>query len=208
MNTSDIDPTTRDGDELRVSAHILRVQPYSMVLGGRENGTPLRIPAQNEGRTDWPLDCLLHATYANAVMENFGIQGHKDTISKVWESHFCPGDSMNVAQDLHTTNEAAQGTKEQHQAKECSERREQCIQYPSTLDIIMNIGYSMLSPEQFTKVMEARQRRAEAAEKEAEAIERKQLEEKVGRWRESTHDTVKEMVSFMETRVVSYPFPE
>ncbi|KAI0779459.1 hypothetical protein C8Q74DRAFT_1437456 [Fomes fomentarius] len=202
MNTSDIDPTTPDGDELRVSAQYLQVQPEEpsqfMALGGRENGTPLRIPAQNEGPADWPLDCLLHATYATAVMENFGIQSHKDIISKLWRPQFSPGGSMNAAQDLHSTNEAAQGTKEPRQAKQRSERREQRNQstdvadeypQPSTLDLIMNIGYCMLSPEQFTKVMEARRRRVEAAEKEAEAVARKQLEEKVGRWRESTHDT-------------------
>ncbi len=207
MNTSDIDPTTRDGDELRVSAHYLQVQPEQpsqfMALFGRENGTPIRIPAQDEDRTDWPLDCLLHATYATAVMENFGLQSHNDAISKLWDSHFYPGGSMNAAQrDLHNLHETVTQKKEQaeRQQKERADRADRprwCNTTPgdadefskaSTLDLVNYIGYSMLSPEQFSKVMEARQRRAEAAEKEAQAIERNRLEEKVRGWRESTQD--------------------
>ena len=171
MDTSDVDFTLPPTEE-RCTTHLFEpdVRYY---LG--DTTLPLGSPLHMSNTPDWPPAILFDAVYASSVLHCFGAQALKDEGAAPWKEAFYGVMSAGQADYkalLDKRAADADKSSKHNQERDARFERHRC---PDTFDMLLNLPYILVPPDE----LHAMRKKAHEI---AEAKEQGRVQEMVSTW--------------------------
>ena len=173
MDTTDVDPNA-DRAQVRFTSHLFD-QSLESIAG--PSGSAARLPSD---MSIWPPPALFDAVYASAVVHHFGVA--LTEILEKWGDVFYPtsgGPTEAAHADYKCRRDQADVDKENRSLQKAARRYERRGRRIDPHDVVMMYRFKAMEPEKVRAYLKG-------CEEVAAAIERKELEEKVNSWRESS----------------------